>query len=164
LDKAVDDWNETDEDEWDKATFVTHFSRANILRCNKETSLKKILGEPMLPSSMEQPNPPGPRHHPGLGLLLVPRTMRPHQRHLHQAGQPKATYRQFATLANLSGSCTFIQRPDGFKSVWQFPCDPNKEKENCRNKDQKKKAAAATAKAITDAVAKAMAAHGITEA
>jgi hypothetical protein len=64
--------------------------------------------------------------------------------------KPATGHIKDATIHDLSGGCTFIQRPPGFKPIWQFAHDrptieTAKEKEK-RNKDKEKKRVAAEAR------------------
>jgi hypothetical protein len=78
--------------------------------------------------------------------------------------KPATGHIKTATVNNLCGGCTFLQRPQGFEQVWKFQRDTEKEKASKDRKDREKKRKATAAKALEAAVEKALAARGHTDA
>jgi hypothetical protein len=145
LDKAVTDWKDKPTVDKTVPNFEAHFYKANKNRCNDTKGLKDALSantaSTLTTSTATGHEFKGFSYCWSHGVCDHSGTDCP---------KPATGHIKTATIHDLSGGCTFIQRPPGFKPVWQFARDrptteTAKEKEK-RNKDKEKKRVAAEAR------------------
>ena len=151
LDKAVDDWDDLEEDDQTVAALMAHFTKADNNRRDKNSGLKGALSANSAITNGATPKGWSYCWSHGLGTHTSANCTAPAPKH-----------NKTATLDNLMGGCTVIQRPTDYKAVFKYERRP-------MTTDAKKAAAkaaaartAATNQAIATAVATAMAAQAAT--
>ena len=160
LDKAVDDWEDLEEDDQTVAALMAHFTKADNNRRDKNSGLKGALSansaitNGAIPKTWTYCWSHGLCTHTGVNCPT-----------------PATNHNKAATLDNLMGGCTYFQRPPDYKAIFKLEYtrsnttrtgDRDRKKAAEDRKKAATKAAAANTAAIATAVAAAMAAQAAT--
>jgi hypothetical protein len=112
LTKAVDDWEDLEEEDQTVAALMAHFTKADNNRINKAATLKGVLSGNSAKANGAQHPPQGFDYCWSHGLCD----------HTSATCTTKAKgHNKTATLTNLCGGCTWIQRPPGYKPIFKLP-------------------------------------------